>query len=224
MTPGPPRSGVDALPATLPIFPLAGVLLLPHGQLPLNVFEPRYLAMTRDAMSDHRLIGMVQPVDPRQEGGSAPAVYTTGCAGRVTAHHETDDGRYLITLTGVCRFAITGELSLTDTGYRRVRAAYDGYGDDLREPAEDTADRVALLQALRACLSPGDTSVDWLAIERMTSDSLVTSLAMVFPFAPSEQQALLEAPGTVERTRILTTLMAMMAATAVSSSTERHVQ
>ena len=213
MSPRPPRSSRDALPATLPMFPLAGVLLLPHARLPLNIFEPRYLAMTRDAMHEHHVIGMVQPIDPRQEGEDAPAVYSTGCAGRITAFDETDDGRYLITLTGMCRFAITGELPVIDTGYRRVRATYDGYAADLNGPAHDAVDRVPLLSALKACLPSDGACVDWRAIERMTSDSLVTSLAMWLPFAPSEKQALLEAPGTEDRARILTTLMTMMAVT-----------
>ena len=224
MTSRAPHPRIDSLPTTLPIFPLAGVLLLPHGQLPLNIFEPRYLAMTRDTMGGGRLIGMVQPLDPRQEDRRADAVYSTGCAGRVTAYDETDDGRYLITLTGVCRFAITGELPLTDAGYRRVSAAYDSYADDLEAPAKDAVDRAPLLRALKACLSPDEAGVDWSAVERMTSDNLVTSLAMLFPFSPSEKQALLEAPDTGERARILTTLMAMMAATNGAGDAEERVQ
>src|SRR5207249_11764757 len=112
-----------ALPDTLPIFPLTGVLLLPRGRLPLNIFEPRYLAMTRDALGGERLIGMVQPSDPQDDnrggGGPNPPVYPVGCAGRVTQFSETDDGRYLLTLTGVSRFRIREELPLLD-GYRRV--------------------------------------------------------------------------------------------------------
>ncbi len=224
MSPRPPRSSLDALPATLPIFPLAGVLLLPHAQLPLNFFEPRYLAVTRDAMHEHRVIGMVQPIDPQEKGEDAPAVYTTGCAGRITAFDETDDGRYLITLTGMCRFAITGELPFIDPGYRRVRATYDRYAADLQAPAHDAVERVPLLSALKACLPSDDACVDWQAIKRMTSDSLVASLAMLLPFAPSEKQALLEAPGTEDRARILTTLMTMMAATDDAGGVEARLQ
>ncbi len=224
MSPRPPRPSLDALPATLPIFPQAGVLLLPHAQLPLNIFEPRYLAMTRDAMNGHRVIGMVQPIDPQEEREDAPAVYMTGCAGRITAFDETDDGRYVITLTGMCRFAITGELPLVDPGYRCVHATYDRYADDLQGPAHDAVDREPLLSALRACLPSDDDCVDWQAIERMTSDSLVVSLAMLLPFAPSEKQALLEASGTEDRARILTTLMAMMAATSDTGGVEARLQ
>ena len=215
----------DAQPHTLPIFPLAGVLLLPRGELPLNIFEPRYLAMTRDAMLGDRLIGMVQPIDPREAGGCAPAVYTNGCAGRITTFHETDDHRYLITLTGVCRFTITGELPITESGYRRVRPAYDAYADDLKEPADDTVERARILRALKACLPPdSDLGMDWGVVERMTTDTLVTSLAMTLPFAPSEKQALLEARDTGELTRILTALMEMIAATDDTSRAETKLQ
>ncbi len=107
---------LDSLPGVLPIFPLAGVLLLPHAQLPLNIFEPRYLAMTRDALAGHRLIGMVQPVHPEDEDAALPAVYNNGCAGRITSFEETDDGRMLIILTGLCRFTILDERAMTDSG------------------------------------------------------------------------------------------------------------
>src|SRR5579864_917519 len=116
------------LPDIIPIFPLTGVLLLPRGRLPLNIFEPRYLAMTRDALGGERLIGMIQPSDP-QEGGMNPAVYPLGCAGRITSFSETDDGRYLITLTGVSRFRVARELPLLD-GYRRVVADWTPFADD----------------------------------------------------------------------------------------------
>src|ERR1700756_4926005 len=114
------------LPSVLPIFPLAGVLLLPRGRLPLNIFEPRYLAMTRDALAGERMIGMVQPTDPRVVGENPP-VYPTGCAGRITSFSETDDGRFLITLTGVSRFRIREELPLLE-GYRRGGAGGGGGG------------------------------------------------------------------------------------------------
>src|SRR5215472_17376962 len=113
------RRGGTALPTILPIFPLTGVLLLPRGRLPLNIFEPRYLAMTRDALAGDRLIGMVQPSDPNVSLAGNPPVYPAGCAGRITSFSEADDGRYLITLTGLCRFRICEELPL-HSGYRRV--------------------------------------------------------------------------------------------------------
>src|SRR4051812_10138463 len=140
------RSGA-ALPAILPIFPLSGVLLLPRGRLPLNIFEPRYLAMTRDALAGERLIGMVQPSDPGASGGN-PQVYPTGCAGRITSFSETEDGRFLITLTGISRFRIREELPLLE-GYRRVVPLWDEFARDLDEEAEPGFDRVRLMRGLQ---------------------------------------------------------------------------
>src|ERR1700756_1635001 len=120
------RVSGTALPSMLPIFPLTGVLLLPRGRLPLNIFEPRYWAMTRDALAGERLIGMVQPSDPGVAAENPP-VYPTGCAGRITSFSETDDGRFLITLTGISRFRIREELPLLE-GYRRGGAGGGGGG------------------------------------------------------------------------------------------------
>ncbi|MFQ5783494.1 MAG: LON peptidase substrate-binding domain-containing protein [Alphaproteobacteria bacterium] len=213
MTPLAYAPGIDALPETLPIFPLAGVLLLPRGRLPLNIFEPRYLAMTRDAIAGDHLIGMVQPLDAASEGEPQPAVYRTGCTGRITDLKETDDGRYLIILTGLCRFTIAGELPLNESGYRRVRVVYGVFADDLG-PADDSAvDRVRLGRVLKDFFETGDeVAIDWRSIERTPSESLVVSLSMTLPFSPSEKQALLEARDLAERTGILISLMEMMAA------------
>ncbi len=219
------EAALRALPKTLPIFPLAGALLLPRGQLPLNVFEPRYIAMTNDVMLGNRIIGMARPVDPREEGKAAAAVYETSCAGRITSFEETTDSRYLITITGLCRFTILKELSQTDTGYRRVHAAYDRFTDDLKDPDEETVDRERLTQTLQQCFPPDDdVPVDWSTIARAPSDSLVTSLAMILPFAPSEKQALLEARDLGERARVLTALMEMMAATEQTGIEESCLQ
>src|SRR6202045_2744141 len=128
------RRGGAALPTMLPIFPLTGVLLLPRGRLPLNIFEPRYLAMTRDALAGERVIGMVQPSDPRV-GGNNPPVYPTGCAGRITSYSETDDGRFLIALTGISRFRIREELPLLE-GYRRVVPEWSEFAGALRGERE----------------------------------------------------------------------------------------
>src|SRR5690348_16064163 len=129
------QRGAPALPAILPIFPLTGVLLLPRGRLPLNIFEPRYLAMTRDALAGERLIGMVQPSDPGVPLGGNPPVYPTGCAGRITSFAETEDGRFLITLTGTCRFRIREELALLE-GYRRIVPDWDEFAGDLASEDE----------------------------------------------------------------------------------------
>ena len=201
-------AGDTALPETLPIFPLTGVLLLPRGRLPLNIFEPRYLAMTRDAMGGERLIGMVQPSDPPVREMNPP-VYPLGCAGRITSFSETDDGRFLITLTGVSRFRIKEELPLL-SGYRRVVADWDGFAAD-REPDEANFDRSRLAQGLRTFFAQRQVEADWQAIEKAPGEHLVTSLAMMCPFAPNEKQALLEAKDLGERARLLTALIEMTA-------------
>ena len=211
-----------ALPAVLPIFPLVGVLLLPRGRLPLNIFEPRYLAMTRDALGGERLIGMIQPSDP-SAGGENPPVYRIGCAGRLTQFSETDDGRFLITLTGVSRFVITEELPLL-SGYRRVVPEWQHFAAD-REPAgEPGFNRDRLVRGLKGYFGQRRITVDWSAIEKAPGEYLVTSIAMACPFAPSEKQALLEAADLDERANLLTTLVEMAAMEAGSEDPDgtRH--
>ncbi len=185
-----------SLPATIPIFPLSGVLLLPRGRLPLNIFEPRYLAMTKDALGGERLIGMVQPSEPQDDnrggGQMNPPVYPVGCAGRITAFAETDDGRYLITLTGVSRFRIREELPLL-SGYRRVVADWAPFARDRDETAEPGFDRGRFARALKGYFAQRQISADWEAIEKAPGEHLLTSIAMLCPFAPNEKQALLEA-------------------------------
>ncbi len=200
---------LDSLPGVLPIFPLAGVLLLPHAQLPLNIFENRYLAMTRDAMAGHRLIGMVQPVHPEDEDAAFPAVYDSGCAGRITSFQETDDGRILITLTGLCRFAIIEERAMTDTGYRVVRVDFGRFASDLDEAAVPSIDRKRLMRALDAFFNQQGYEADWKTVENASNESLITTLAMTCPFAPNEKQALLEARDTTRRAEIVISLMEM---------------
>ena len=203
-----------ALPDTLPIFPLAGVLLLPRGRLPLNIFEPRYLAMTRDALGGERLIGMVQPNEPQQDnrGGGAlnPPVYPIGCAGRITSFSETDDGRYLLTLTGVSRFRIRDELPLL-SGYRRVVAEWQPFAHDVDTPSGTEFDRERFIRGLKGFFTQRQISADWEAIEKAAGEHLINSIAMLCPFAPSEKQALLEAPDLDERARLLIALVEMAA-------------
>src|SRR5438552_16083394 len=153
------RRGGAALPAILPIFPLTGVLRLPGGRLPLNIFGPRYLAMTRDALAGERLIGMVPPSDPAA-AGSNPPVYPTGCAGRITSFSETDDGRFLITLTGTCRFRIGDELPLLE-GYRRVVPEWREFARDLETEDEPGFDRERLMRGLRSYFQQHQISADW---------------------------------------------------------------
>ena len=196
----------DTLPDILPIFPLTGVLLLPRGRLPLNIFEPRYLAMFRDAMGGEQLIGMVQPSGPPIREMN-PAVYPTGCAGRITSLSETEDGRFLVALTGVSRFRIREELPLL-SGYRRVIPEWEDFADD-RAADEAGFDRTRLTQGLRAFFAQRQVQADWSAIEQAPGEHLVTSIAMMCPFAPSEKQALLEAKTLGERARLLTALIEM---------------
>jgi hypothetical protein len=192
------------LPRTLPIFPLSGVLLLPGGRLPLNVFEPRYLAMTRAALAGQRLIGMVQPRDA-EAPGLQPEVQKVGCAGRIVSFAETDDGRYLITLSGLCRFAIMGELPLEE-GFRRVVPDWSPYGVDL-EPATTSVDRSRLIGALRAFFADQPVRIDWKAIEETADDRLIVSLAMLCPFEAAEKQILLEASSPSDRARVMIALL-----------------
>jgi len=209
-----------ALPEIIPIFPLAGVLLLPRARLPLNIFEPRYLAMTRDALGGARLIGMIQPSDPH-EGGMNPMVYPTGCAGRITAFAETDDGRYLITLTGVSRFRIREELPLM-SGYRRVVPEWQPFTGDL-SPAEPGFDRERLIRGLRMYFGQRHIEADWDMINKALGEHLVASIAMLCPFAPSEKQALLEAADLDARAELLTALIEMAAVAATpEGGTSRH--
>lgn len=197
----------EAPPSVIPVFPLAGALLLPRGQLPLNIFEPRYLAMVKDVMGGDRLIGMIQP---RQAGPqSEPALYDTGCAGRITDFHETDDGRFLITLKGLTRFHVVEELSRM-TAYRQVKADYSGFeGDRLTPMREAGIDRAGLIEGLKAYLGRRGLQADWKAIEKAPDETLVNSLAMICPFSPAEKQALLEADSLRTRTETMIALMEM---------------
>ena len=197
-----------ALPTTLPIFPLSGVLLLPRGRLPLNIFEPRYLNMLRDALAADRMIGIVQPSDAKPRGKNPP-VFGIGCAGRVTQFSEEGE-RFLITLTGICRFDLTEELPTT-RGYRRVVPDWRPYYDDFREPTETVIDRDRLLLGLKVFFKVHGLSADWEAIDKTPDERLITSLAMICPFEPSEKQALLEARDLGERARVLTALIEMSA-------------
>jgi hypothetical protein len=194
------------IPTRFPIFPLPGAILLPGGNLPLNIFEPRYLQMTRDAMRTDRVIGMMQPCDDTL--GERPEVYQVGCVGRITSFAETEDGRYLITLTGLCRYDILEELPVT-TPYRQVIASFDRWKSDLEQPSPSDSVRPTLTTALRAYFDVKDISADWAQIEAAPLAGLITSLAMICPFEPCEKQALLEADGAEERAEVLIALLQM---------------
>ena len=194
------------LPQVLPVFPLAGALLLPHASRPLNIFEPRYLNMVDDAMAAERIIGMVQTAP----GGSRdrPHLAGVGCAGRITSFSETGDGRYLITLTGVARFRLGDELPAS-TPYRRVRADFSTFEKDLQPFCKSEDDREALLEPLKRYLAMHGMRIDWDAVKTAPIEPLVNSLAMALPFGVAEQQALLEAGSAAERRDILITLLSI---------------
>ena len=196
--------GPADLPETIPVFPLPGALLLPRGQMPLNIFEPRYLAMVDDALRDgHRLIGMIQP-DARQKGPTdKPPLYKIGCVGRITQLADTGDGRYLIQLTGVARFRIEEELSVA-TAYRQCRVTYAPFADDfIARKGEEAVDRKALLEALHAFLKANNLKADWQGIESAPNEALDNALAMMSAYGPAEKQAMLEAPNLKTRAEIL---------------------
>jgi len=215
--------GIDQLPETLPIFPLNGVLLLPRGRLPLNVFEPRYLTMTEEALGRGRFIGVMQPRAPEADPISDTApVYDLGCAGRIVSFAETDDGRYLIALLGVCRFRVIAEQPLY-RGFRQVNADFHPFIGDLEEPRGAIGDRPRMLSAVRQYLALKEIAADWEAIEEADDESLVTTLAMICPFEPREKQALLECADLSERSQLLASLMEMSVREAEATpSTARH--
>lgn len=195
-----------ALPAVIPVFPLTGAIVLPRGSLPLNIFEPRYLAMVRDAIASHKFIGMVQPL-PESRESDRPKLHTVGCAGRIVEHSETPDGRILITLEGTQRFRIAEELDVT-TPYRQARLVPGAYLEDLQHPGPLPADmKLAIKRNLRNYLDSQDMQADWSAIDKAEDESLVTALSVICPFAAVEKQALLEAVTLLDRARLLDMLL-----------------
>lgn len=196
------RFTFDRLPEDLPIFPLSGVLLLPHGQLPLNIFEDRLLKMVDDALSGDRLIGMIQP-----KAGNG--VYEIGCAGRIINFSEAEGGRYLITLTGICRFK-TGPDIAHDKPYRRIKPDWSAFSADM-EPQGGTLaiDRNRLNRLLKSYFRQQEMSCDWDKVDIAADVDLLTALAMICPLKSSEKQALLEAPDVVQRTELFMTMLEM---------------
>ncbi|AYD02900.1 LON peptidase substrate-binding domain-containing protein [Neorhizobium sp. NCHU2750] len=191
----------EDLPEDLPVFPLTGALLLPGGQLPLNIFEPRYLSMFDAALAGHRLIGVVQPslIEGAAEASDPlrPALSTVGCVGRITSFAETGDGRYITSVSGVCRFRLLEEVG-GDHPYRTIRFA-PFMADLSEEDGEAAVDRRELLRVFRAYLDANKLEVDWESVERAGNRTLVNSLSMMSPFGPAEKQALLEAPDLKSR-------------------------
>lgn len=202
----------EDLPLEFPVFPLPGALLLPRGKLPLNVFEPRYKAMVEDALGAGRMFAMIQPDPTQPDAATGPGLFQVGCLGRLSSFSETDDGRFLITLTGVARFRIVREIAMRQ-GYRRVRADFAPYHADLDlAPRMLGLDREVFLTALKAYFAQRGVDANWDAIHRMDDDTLVVTLGMACPFEPAEKQALLEAGTETDRAAILLALLQMGAA------------
>jgi Lon protease-like protein len=218
------RGPVD-MPETIPVFPLPGALLLPRGQMPLNIFEPRYLAMIDDSMRDgHRLIGMIQP-DPSHPGPEdKPTLFKVGCVGRITQLAETGDGRYLLQLIGVARFKVEEELDVA-TAYRQCRVTYQPFADDfIARKGEDEVDRKAVLEALTGFLKANNLKTDWEGVESAPNEALVNALAMMSPYGAAEKQALLEAPNLKARAEILIAVTEMDIAKKAAGGGETPLQ
>jgi uncharacterized protein len=193
----------DVLPRIVPVFPLSRVLLLPRGELPLNIFEPRYLAMTDAAIAGTRMIGMIQPLPGEDESDGPPRLHSIGCLGRITRFSETGDGRYLLSLTGVCRFRIEAEVT-QGAPYRSCRVSYDEFAADLDAGAgEDTVDRAQIVDTLRKFADMSQLEVDWASIDSAPTETLVNALAMMSPFGAREKQTLLEATSLNARAQLL---------------------
>ena len=204
----------DELPRLMPIFPLTGVLLLPRGRLPLNIFEPRYLAMTLHALAHDRMIGMIQPQEGAGDAGD-PAVYKTGCAGRIVEFDETQDGRFLITLKGVARFDIAQEPPRATNPFRLVVPDWQRWRGDLVED-DKHVDRDRMVAALKPFFDRQGINADSEILTSAPIEHLVNSLAMACPFTPRERQAMLEAATTRERAEVLTALVEMSVASSVN--------
>ncbi len=204
-----PYKSPAELPGTIPIFPLAGVLLLPRGELPLNIFEPRYLAMVDDALKTHRIIGMIQPNSDAGGTRNVPALFDVGCAGRITQFAETGDGRYILTLTGIARYRVQAEMPVL-TQYRQAQADFDTYTEDfIPGYGEEDVDRASVLKTLDDFAKCNKLKIDWKSIEDASNEALVNALSMMSPFGPKEKQALLEAESLKARAEVLVAITQM---------------
>lgn len=207
-----PYKSISELPPVVPVFPLEGALLLPRGEMPLNIFEPRYMAMIDAAVVSNRIIGMIQPGFDDPVEAAKPSLCQIGCVGRLTAFQESGDGRYVIQITGVVRFRVEQELS-TLTPYRQCRVSYEDFADDLiARKNEDKIDRKRLLSTFKAYLEANNMDADWQSVNAAPSEALVNALSMMAPYGPREKQALLEALTTPERAEILIAMTEMVLA------------
>lgn len=193
------------LPRTLPLFPLEGAILLPRGVLALNVFEPRYLNMVDDALGGERLIGMIQPASGGEPEG-APPLADVGTVGRITSFTEAEDGRYLITLTGVCRFDLDQEIE-AGTPYRQAKVNYATFAGDFSNALGHTIDRDSLIESLKTYASLHGFNVDWDSVVQAPTETIINVAAQICPFDSAAKQALLEAVTLEDRARTLVALL-----------------
>lgn len=210
----------SSLPAELPVFPLPGAVLMPDVQLPLNVFEPRYLNMVEDALAADHLIGMIQPLGVGEED-EAPELHRVGCAGRITSYSETNDGRIIMVLTGVCRFRTIDELQVR-RGYRRVKPGWERFTIDYHPEEAVLADRESFVTSLRAYTHLRGVEIPWDDIKTMEDSDLINLLCAHLPLAPDDKQALVETIDLGDRAELMRGLMDMSSASSVEGAELRH--
>ncbi|MGF1612914.1 MAG: LON peptidase substrate-binding domain-containing protein [Gammaproteobacteria bacterium] len=210
----------DKLPVTLPVFPLEGTIVMPGTDLPLNIFESRYLHMVFDVLGIHRMLGMVQPI-PASSAASAPSLAATGCAGRIKWFNETDDGRILIVLAGVCRFDV-GEEIATTRPYRRVVADWRRFSTDYEETDADIPDRHHIMALLRTYSATLGLDIAWDELSKLSGTALINLLSTRLPLNPNDKQALIEAVRVVDRAQLLSALLEMYIAHPKQAPTTRH--
>jgi Lon protease-like protein len=194
---------LEQMPDHLPLFPLAGALMLPRGQMPLNIFEPRYLDMVDAALRGNRLIGMIQPVDDQNEDGKHPLLFPVGCVGRISQFVEAEGDRYIITLTGLCRFRLVEEKTVR-TPFRQAVVSYEDFAVDFEaRKGEEAVDRADLLRTLKAYVEAEQLEINWREVNAAPTEALVNALSKMCPFGTREKQALLEAHDLAARAAIL---------------------
>ena len=199
----------DDLPAIIPVFPLPAALLLPRAEMPLNIFEPRYLAMVDAALAEKRIIGMIQPDDRAPAGARGASLCAVGCAGRITSFAETGDSRYMITLTGIARFRVVEEV-VAPTPFRQCRVTATPFCTDFTGcPGDEAVDRGSVLATFRAYLDAHNLETDWESVDNASNETLINALAMMAPFGSAEKQALLEAPDLKSRAETLVAITEM---------------
>lgn len=204
-----PYRSPDDLPAIIPVFPLPAALLLPRSELPLNIFEPRYVAMIDAALASDRIVGMIQPDEGKGPCSLGPSLCQVGCAGRITSFAETGDGRYMVTLTGIARFVVVEEL-VTNALFRQCRVNATAFAVDFASSADESdVDRNSVLRTFRDYLDAHNLEADWDSVGRASNETLINALAMMAPFGTAEKQALLEAPDLRARAETLVALTEM---------------